>query len=143
MSDLTQLYQDIILGHNKRPKNYGPLDNYSGKAEKNNPLCGDEVTVFWTLQDEHIAALQFTSQGCAISRASASIMTDLLKGKTPDQVKQLFEDFRSLLQSPEEDQAPASDLGELVALSGVRQYPSRIKCALLAWEALLEKLDPA
>ena len=141
MSDLTQLYQDIILGHNKRPKNYGPLSEFSGKAEKNNPLCGDEVTVYWKIEDDRISELNFTSQGCAISRASASIMTELLVGKTRDEADEILGKFRSLLQEQAEEAVDSQDLGELIALSGVRQYPSRIKCAVLAWEALLENLS--
>ena len=138
MSDLTQLYQDIILGHNKRPENYGPLDAFSGKAHKNNPLCGDEVTVYWKTEEGRLAKLNFTSQGCAISRASASIMTVLLAGKTREEAAAIFEKFSALLKAADEELEGSEELGDLVALSGVRQYPSRIKCAILAWEALLE-----
>lgn len=141
MSDLTQLYQDIILGHNKRPKNYGPLDAFSGKAEKYNPLCGDEVTVYWQLEGDRIATLNFTSRGCAISRASASIMTELMTGKSREEADAIFGKFRALLKTGDEEVEGSEELGELVALSGVRQYPSRIKCAVLAWEALLEHWD--
>ena len=98
MSDLTQLYQDIILGHNKRPRNYGTLEDFSGKAEKNNPLCGDEVTVYWKTVDNRISDLRFTAQGCAISRASASIMTELLSGKSQKESVAIFDAFRALLE---------------------------------------------
>lgn len=141
MSDLTQLYQDIILGHNKRPKNYGALESYSGMAEKNNPLCGDEVTIYWKTQDHRISDLSFTAQGCAISRASASIMTERLAGKSKEESQVIFDAFRTLLEEEKGDASDAVDLGDLMALSGVRQYPSRIKCALLPWQALFEEWD--
>ena len=141
MSDLTQLYQDIILGHNKRPKNYGVLEDFSGTAEKNNPLCGDEVTVYWKTEDNRISTLSFTAQGCAISRASASMMTELLAGKSREESEALFAAFRALLEGSDGDGLDEIDLGDLKALSGVRKYPSRIKCAFLPWQALFEKWD--
>ena len=139
MSDLTQLYQDIILGHNKRPRNYGALEGYSGKAEKNNPLCGDEVSVYWKTEDDRISDLRFTAQGCAISRASASIMTELLSGKSKKESVALFDAFRTLLEEEGGAASEEAELGDLMALSGARQYPSRIKCAFLPWQALLEE----
>ncbi|QXD24347.1 SUF system NifU family Fe-S cluster assembly protein [Opitutia bacterium ISCC 51] len=139
MSDLTQLYQDIILGHNKRPRNYGTLEDFSGKAEKNNPLCGDEVTVYWKAVDNQISDLRFTAQGCAISRASASIMTELLSGKSKKESVAIFDAFRALLEEESGASTEVVELGDLKALSGVRQYPSRIKCAFLPWQALLEE----
>lgn len=141
MSDLTQLYQDIILGHNKRPRNYGALEDFSGKAEKNNPLCGDEVTVYWKTVDNRISDLRFTAQGCAISRASASIMTELLSGKSQKESVAIFDAFRALLEEESGADKEVVDLGDLKALSGVRQYPSRIKCAFLPWQALLDEWE--
>lgn len=138
MSDLTQLYQDIILGHNKRPRNYGSLDEFTGKVEKNNPLCGDEVTVYWKIKNDQISEITFTAQGCAISRASASIMTDLLVGKTIEEANIVFEKLRLYLSEEPPEGSSMECLGDLVAFSGVRDYPSRVKCAVLPWIAFLE-----
>lgn len=138
MPDLTQLYQDIILGHNKQPRNYGVLSDPCYKANGNNPLCGDEVTVYWKILDDKITALSFEAQGCAISRASASMMTELLKGRSLEEARSLFARFNSFLASSELTDMP-EEFGEMVALVGVRRFPSRIKCATLAWHAFLNK----
>lgn len=138
MSDLTQLYQEIILGHNKRPRNYGALSDPCSKADGNNPLCGDEVTVYWKILDDKITELSFEAQGCAISRASASMMTELLKGRSLDEARSLFAGMDSFLTSSNVAEMP-EEFGELVALAGVRKFPSRIKCATLAWHAFLGK----
>jgi nitrogen fixation NifU-like protein len=138
MSDLTQLYQEIILSHNKHPKNYRVPDDISGRAELNNPLCGDEVEVFWKLKGGLIEDLAFQSRGCAISRASASIMTELLQGKSITEARALFTEFSQFLGEADPNAAMGKQLGDLKALSGVKAYPSRIKCATLAWHALLD-----
>ncbi|MCB1120160.1 MAG: SUF system NifU family Fe-S cluster assembly protein [Verrucomicrobiae bacterium] len=140
MSDLTQLYQEIILDHNKHPRNYGPLEEYSGKASVNNPLCGDEVDVFWKLEDGMFTRIAFTSRGCAISRASASMMTSALQGRSRDYAERLFERLKNALTEEENEEPAEEEFGELMSLMGVRQYPSRIRCATLAWHALLDKI---
>jgi nitrogen fixation protein NifU and related proteins len=139
MSDLTQLYREIILDHNKNPRNYQTLENYTGKADINNPLCGDEVTVYWRIEDEVFSEITFQAQGCAISRASASMMTELLKGKSVEESKSLFSSLLNFLSGPDSSESLGNDFGNLAALSGVRKYPSRIKCARLAWQALFGK----
>ncbi len=138
MSDLTQLYQEIILGHNKQPRNYGALGDPCSKADGNNPLCGDEVTVYWNILDDKITQLSFEAQGCAISRASASMMTELLKGRSLEEARSLFARIDSYLTSHAVAEMP-EEFGELVALAGVRKFPSRIKCATLAWQTFLGK----
>lgn len=139
MSDLTQLYQEIILGHNKNPRNFSRLENHTGKADINNPLCGDEVTVYWKIEDQAYSEITFQAQGCAISRASASMMTELLKGKSLEESKCLFSSLLNFLSDADSSESLGDEFGELAALSGVRNYPSRIKCATLAWQALLGK----
>ena len=138
MSDLTQLYQEIILGHNKEPRNYGALSDPCSKADGNNPLCGDEVTVYWNILDDKITELSFEAQGCAISRASASMMTELLKGRSLEEARSLYARMDSFFASSEIPEM-SEDFGELVALAGVRKFPSRIKCATLAWQTFLGK----
>ena len=140
MSDLTQLYQEIILSHNKNPHNYGSLQEYSGKAVGRNPLCGDEVTVYWKIEDGLISSVVFQAQGCAISRASASMMTELLIDKTDSEARQLFGKLKNRLNDLESREDLGEEFGDLNSLSGVRKYPSRIKCATLAWETLIENL---
>lgn len=141
MSDLTELYQEIILDHNKYPRNYGCLDNYTDKGEGHNPLCGDEVTVYWKLGPEEIKALSFQARGCAISQASASMMTQILKGKSVEEAQELFQLLRRHLTQECEDEEFPEELGELAALAGVRKYPARIKCATLAWHAMCDKIS--
>ena len=138
MSDLLQLYQEIILRHNKTPLNYGRPDQWDHSATGKNPLCGDQVTVYWNLKDDCLSDVRFEAQGCAISRASASMMTDVLSGKTKNQANELFQLLKKNLTEGEIGGALEGHMGDLFALSGVRNYPSRIKCATLAWEALLE-----
>jgi nitrogen fixation protein NifU and related proteins len=133
MSDLQELYQEVILDHNRRPRNFRALDE-GRKAEGYNPLCGDRLTVYLRVEDGVIKDATFQGSGCAISKASASIMTDAVKGKTVDEAEQLFERFHRAVTAP--IGAPVEDLGKLSALTGVRQFPVRVKCATLAWYAL-------
>jgi nitrogen fixation NifU-like protein len=131
--NLEDLYQEVILDHNKRPRNFRALDG-AQKAEGYNPLCGDRLTVYLRVEDGVIKEATFEGSGCAISKASASLMTDSVKGKTVAEAKALFERFhRAVTASPD---APIEDLGKLSALTGVRQFPVRVKCATLAWYAL-------
>lgn len=136
--DLTELYQTVILDHNRRPRNFRRLENPDRTAAGDNPVCGDQFTVFLTLKDDVIEDIAFQGQGCAISKASGSVMTSMMKGKSADQAKALFEQFRHLLTTGEVDPA---DLSDLSAFAGVHQSPARIKCATLAWHAALAALE--
>ncbi|MGH8021680.1 MAG: Fe-S cluster assembly sulfur transfer protein SufU [Opitutaceae bacterium] len=136
MSDLDDLYQEIILDHNRRPRNYGPLADATHQAEGHNPLCGDEVTVFLHLDGDIISNITFDGQGCAISKASASLMTTRLKGRSLDEANRLLEEVRALLTAPEETPPDLESLGDLAALAGVRKFAVRVKCATLAWHTL-------
>ena len=132
-ADVQYLDQEVILDHNRRPRNYHPIE-HAQKAEGYNPLCGDRVTVYLRVENGRIADASFQGSGCAISKASASLMTDVVKGKTVAEAEVLFERFhRVVTASPD---APVEDLGKLSVLAGVRQFPVRVKCATLAWYAL-------
>lgn len=137
MSDLQELYQSIILDHNRRPKNYGTLEGASHRAEGRNPSCGDEVVVELVVTDDRIDDVRFTSAGCAVSRAAASIMTQSVKGKSRAEVERLFTQFHELVTGkvrPTEQEARG--LGELAAFSGVSRFPIRVKCASMPWHTL-------
>jgi len=133
MSDLQDLYQEVILDHNRRPRNFRALDG-GRRAEGYNPLCGDRLTVYLRVEDDVIKDATFQGSGCAISKASASLMTDVVKGKTVAEAEALFERFHRVVTAPPD--APVEDLGKLSVLAGVRQFPVRVKCATLAWYAL-------
>jgi nitrogen fixation NifU-like protein len=137
MSDLQELYQSIILDHNRRPKNYGALEGATNRAEGRNPLCGDEVAVELRLEHDAIADVRFTASGCAVSRAAASIMTQAVKGKSRAEVERLFAQFHELVTgklrpTPQE----ARKMGEIAAFSGVSRFPVRVKCASMPWHTL-------
>ena len=133
MSDLEDLYQEVILDHNKRPRNFRALAG-GRKAEGYNPLCGDRLTVYLRVGDDGIIKeATFQGSGCAISKASASLMTDVVKGKTVAEAEALFDRFHRVVTAP--PGAPVEDLGKLAVLAGVRQFPVRVKCATLAWYA--------
>ena len=137
MADLQELYQSIILDHNRRPKNYGALEGASHRAAGRNPDCGDEVTVELKVSDDRIDDVRFTSAGCAVSRAAASIMTQSIKGKSRAEVETLFATFHGLVTGkvhPTEQEARA--MGELAAFSGVARFPIRVKCASMPWHTL-------
>ena len=134
MSDLTDLYQEVILDHNRRPRNFHVLENATHQAEGHNPLCGDKVEVFLTVDGDVITDVGFQGSGCAISRASASLMTDCLKGCPVADACALFDRFHKMVTTPP-DQA-VEDLGKLSSLAGVREFPVRVKCASLAWHTL-------
>jgi nitrogen fixation NifU-like protein len=132
-SDLQDLYQEVILDHNKRPHNFRAIED-GQKAEGHNPLCGDRVTVYLRIEDGRVADVSFQGSGCAISKASASLMTDTVKGKTLQEVEELFEKFQAMItRAPD---APVDELGKLSVLAGVRQFPMRVKCASLPWHTL-------
>lgn len=140
MSDLRELYQEVILDHNKQPRNKGVLENPTNSAEGYNPLCGDHIHVYVNVKDGVIEDIKFDGSGCAISTASASLMTEALKGKTVQEVQQIFEKFHGLVTDEEPDEAFFEDFDSLMALSGVREFPVRVKCATLAWHTLREAL---
>jgi nitrogen fixation protein NifU and related proteins len=140
MATLDSLYQDLILDHNRKPRNYGVMENANRRAEGNNPLCGDRLTVWLLVDDNKIQDVSFEGSGCAISRASASLMTTAVKGKTRREAEALFASFHRLVTgslAPSE----ADALGKLVAFKGVSEYPIRIKCASLSWHALKAALE--
>jgi nitrogen fixation protein NifU and related proteins len=136
-SELSDLYQEVVLDHGKRPRNFGPLEGATHHAEGLNPLCGDHFTVHARLDGERLAEVRFEGSGCAISKASASVMTGVVKGKSVAEVEALFEKFHRLVtEGPGE--ASEEDLGKLAVFGGVHDYPTRVKCASLAWHALRE-----
>src|SRR3981081_912091 len=132
--DLKELYRDVILDHNKRPRNFGKLEPADSCADGHNPLCGDRLSVFVRLNGDRVEDIRFEGKGCAISTASASLMTEAVKGKDKTARSELFEKVTSLL--PQQDGMPDAQLGKLAALSGVREFPARVKCASLCWHTL-------
>jgi nitrogen fixation NifU-like protein len=136
MSDLNDLYQEVILDHNKRPRNFRVLEGANRRAEGFNPLCGDRLTLFLQVDGDVIRDATFQGSGCAISKASASLMTDALKGKTIDQAQALFDRFHRMVTSAPDAaniEGDFADVGKLSVLAGVREFPLRVKCASLAW----------
>jgi nitrogen fixation protein NifU and related proteins len=136
MPDLRELYQEVILEHSKAPRNFKRLEGANHHAEGFNPLCGDRLTVYIDLEGDAIRDISFQGSGCAISKASASMMTQSVKGKTKQEVEALFDNFRRLVTGQLNGGAGSADLGKLAAFSGVSEYPVRVKCATLAWHTL-------
>ena len=132
MDDLKDLYQQMILDHNQNPQNFREMENATSKAEGHNPLCGDEITLFLHVENEKITDVSFLGSGCAISKASASIMTTLLKGKSVEMAESLFEKFHTMITTGE----ISEDMGKLTVLAGVHKFPSRVKCAVLSWHTM-------
>ena len=141
MSDLSSLYQEVILDHSKRPRNFHRIENADHHADGYNPLCGDKVTIYLDLVDDRIADISFQGSGCAISTASASILTETLKGKTRAEADALFETFHNLVTGQPVKAADTTALGKLAVFSGVSEFPVRVKCASLAWHTLRSALD--
>lgn len=139
MSELSDLYQEVILDHNKRPRNFRALDNANRTAEGYNPLCGDRLSLSLRIDDGIVTDAAFQGSGCAISKASASLMTDSIKGQPVADVRDLFRRFHTMVTTPPEQ--PVEDLGKLSVLAGVREFPVRVKCASLAWHTLKAALD--
>jgi nitrogen fixation NifU-like protein len=137
--DLKELYRDVILDHNKHPRNFGRLEPADAQADGHNPLCGDRLSVFVKMDGDRIEDLRFEGKGCAISTASASLMTEAVKGKDKAAVEQIFEKIHTLLT--QQDATPGPELGKLAALSGVREFPARVKCASLCWHTLNAALE--
>ena len=136
MSDLRELYQELIIDHSKRPRNFRVLDGADRKAEGYNPLCGDKVTVYVDIDGDRIANIGFEGKGCAISTASASVMTETIKGKTLAEVEVLFEVFHKLVTGKPPAGGKIPELGKLAVFSGVSEFPARVKCAILVWHTL-------
>ncbi|MCC6142719.1 MAG: SUF system NifU family Fe-S cluster assembly protein [Candidatus Hydrogenedentes bacterium] len=134
------LYEQVILDHNKNPRNFKELPEATRKVEGFNPLCGDHFTVYLKLDGDTITDVSFKGSGCAISKSSASVMTTLLKGKTVQEAQVLFDRFHAMITSAPDAPLDEEDLGKLMVFSGVREYPVRIKCATLAWHALVAAL---
>jgi nitrogen fixation NifU-like protein len=141
MSDLTDLYQEVILDHNKRPRNFGAMAEFDRRALGHNPLCGDRLVLYLKLNGDRVAGVSFEGSGCAISKASASLMTDAIKGKTIAEVRDLFTRFQAMVTLPLDQEIDSEGMGKLAALGGVRTFPVRIKCASLAWHTLKAALD--
>jgi nitrogen fixation protein NifU and related proteins len=138
LSDLNDLYQQVILDHSRRPQNFLALPDANRTAQGRNPLCGDQLTVYVHLEGDVIQKVTFQGSGCAISQASASIMTTLLQGKTRAEAMEMFNQFHGLVQTGE---SPNGDLGKLNVFAGVHKFPARVKCAILAWHALAAALE--
>ena len=142
MSDLSALYQEVILDHNRRPRNFRVLEDADHKSEGFNPLCGDRISVYVKLNGSVVDDVSFQGSGCAISIASASLMTERLKGRKLEEVQALFERFHQLVTGNLDSQGPSEpDLGKLVVFEGVSRYPVRVKCATLTWHALRAALE--
>ena len=143
MADLRDLYQEVILDHSKSPRNYRKLEGQARQAEGYNPLCGDRFTVYVDVDGDTIKDIAFQGSGCAISKASASMMTASLKGKTRGEAQALFHKFHEMVTAPMDSAAKTEDLGKLEVFSGVREFPARVKCASLAWHTLVAALEGA
>ena len=136
MSELQELYQSLILDHNRSPRNFGTIPGADRHAEGYNPLCGDQVALDLKLDGDRIADIKFSGNGCAISKASASLMTTAVKGKTLAEAEQLFQGFHGLVTGTAPPADPKQALGKLAIFAGVAEFPVRVKCATLAWHAL-------
>lgn len=139
--DLDDLYQEIILEHYKTPKNQGTVDEANVEVEGRNPFCGDEIKLTMKVVDGLVQDVKFTGSGCAISQSSASVMTESIKGKTVDEVKTLFKEFGHMVRGEGHGHDHIEDMNELSAFQGVSAYPTRVKCAMLAWNALSEGIE--
>jgi nitrogen fixation NifU-like protein len=144
MSALRELYQEVILDHGKAPRNFGKLDQPTGCSHGHNPLCGDTVAIYLIIRNGVVEDIRFEGRGCAISMASASMMTEILKGKTVAEVKRMFERFHGLVTTGEaacEGGFDIAELDKLVVLAGVREFPMRVKCATLPWHTMKAALE--
>ena len=136
MSELSELYQQVILDHNKKPRNFRKLEEANRMAEGYNPLCGDQLTVYLQLEDEVVKDVSFEGSGCAISKAAASMMTQSVKGKTKQEAETLFNEFHRMVTGELDEATTPNHLGRLTIFSGVRDYPARVKCASLSWHTM-------
>ena len=136
MSELNELYQETILEHNKNPRNFREIEDAGKKALGNNPLCGDVLQIFVTMDGDKISDVAFKGSGCAISKASASMMTQAVKGRTSEEVGELFDEFTKMVRGEMDEEAEENHLGRLKVFAGVREFPARVKCASLSWHTL-------
>ena len=136
MSELSELYQQVILDHNKKPRNFRKLETASHSAEGYNPLCGDQLTIYLDLENDLVKDVAFEGSGCAISKAAASMMTQAVKGKSKEQVESLFNEFHSMVTGELNEETEENSLGNLKIFAGVREFPVRVKCATLPWHTL-------
>lgn len=141
MSDVRELYQEVILDHGRNPRNFGPLDDANRNAEGYNPLCGDRLALHLRVENDVVVEARFEGSGCAISTASASVMTQVLKGKTVAEARELFARFKALVTSSMDDVPDTATLGKLAVFAGVREFPVRVKCATLAWHTMDAALE--
>jgi nitrogen fixation NifU-like protein len=141
MSELSELYQQVILDHNKKPRNYRELETANRVAEGHNPLCGDQLTVYLRMEENAVAEVSFVGSGCAISKASASMMTQTVKGKSREEAQTLFEEFHRMVTGELDEEAEPNHLGRLTIFAGVRDYPARVKCASLPWHTMRAALE--
>ena len=141
MSELSELYQQVILDHNKKPRNFRKLESANHFAEGYNPLCGDHLTVYLDLEDGAVKEIAFEGSGCAISKAAASMMTQAVKGKSREQAEELFTEFHSMVTGELDEETQENNLGNLKIFAGVREFPVRVKCATLAWHTLHAALN--
>ena len=140
MSELSELYQQVILDHNKKPRNFHKLETANRFAEGFNPLCGDQLKVYLDLEDDRVKEVSFEGSGCAISKASASMMTQAVKGKSKQEAEQLFNEFHRMVIGQLDEETEPNHLGKLTIFAGVREFPVRVKCATLSWHTLLAAL---
>lgn len=136
MSDLNELYQETILDHNKNPRNYREIENADQTADGHNPLCGDQLKVYLDFEDDRVKDVSFLGSGCAISKASASMMTQTVKGKTRAEAEVLFDEFHRMVLGELDEEAEENHLGKLKIFAGVREFPARVKCASLSWHTM-------
>jgi nitrogen fixation NifU-like protein len=141
MSELSELYQQVILDHNKKPRNFRKLEGANHSAEGFNPLCGDQLTVYLNLEDDTVKEVGFEGSGCAISKAAASMMTQAVKGKSKEETEKLFNEFHSMVTGELNEETDENSLGNLKIFAGVREFPVRVKCATLPWHTLHAALN--
>ncbi len=140
MDELRELYQQVILDHNKNPRNYKIIESANHTAEGYNPLCGDRINLYLQVEGDKIRDIGFQGSGCAISKASASVMTTVLKDRTVSEAEELFKKFQNLITGKTEADIDPAELGKLVVFAGVKEFPVRVKCAALAWHTMLAAL---
>jgi len=141
MSELSELYQQVILDHNKKPRNFRKLEAANYSAEGYNPLCGDQLKVYLQLEDDTVKDISFEGSGCAISKAAASMMTQAVKGKTKRDAEELFNEFHQMVKGELDEESTPNQLGNLKIFAGVREFPVRVKCATLAWHTMHAALN--
>ncbi len=141
MSELSELYQQVILDHNKKPRNFRKLEAANHSAEGYNPLCGDQLKVYLKLENETVRDISFEGSGCAISKAAASMMTQAVKGKTKEEAEKLFNEFHQMVKGELDEESAPNNLGNLKIFAGVREFPVRVKCATLSWHTMHAALN--